>query len=374
MSGERAQRVADLDRVAASAAGRRGGGRRGRSRRHRARLLQRRVALDRGRDHDRRAQHDLCVLGQAVEGRDGPRRQIAFTFKAAGQGRHGHVRGDHHRRRAGARGTALINVDVVNDPPVIKCTASLHSRTRRWTSRSPTASAIRTAIPSPRPDRPRRRNVERVAGVWRFIPRRKELPRAPSCWTLPTATRQSKQLITVTIVKRGRQHHARWAEARKAEIARGMALRFAGRASARGAAPLYQWTFGDGSPSGRGTEVAHRFRREGSFTVKARRAGRRLDQGARTPPAVELIGAPDIADGVMTLRVRTRVRASFAARGQPLADDLRAGRAPRCRRCASRSRPARSSRLTLRLRPTKSTALPGLSVRRLVLVAPQAAG
>ena len=43
---------------------------------HQPRLLQRGVALDRGRDHDRRAEHDLRVLRQAVEGGDGPRRQV----------------------------------------------------------------------------------------------------------------------------------------------------------------------------------------------------------------------------------------------------------------------------------------------------------
>ena len=39
-------------------------------------LLERGVALDGGRDHDRRAEHDLVVLGHAVEGGDGPRGQV----------------------------------------------------------------------------------------------------------------------------------------------------------------------------------------------------------------------------------------------------------------------------------------------------------
>ena len=90
--------------------------------------------------------------------------------------------------------------------------------------------------------------------------------------------------------------------------------------------------------------------------------------------AVELIGSPRIADGVMTLKVRTRVAGRLSLRVD--SRSRYAGRAGQ-REGADAAHPGHHgllARLTLRLRPAKATALPGLSVRKLVLVSPLAAG
>ena len=222
-------------------------------------------------------------------------------------------------------------------------------------------------------------SVERVAGAWRFVP----APRTSAGSFILHAsdgdknTPQPQQIISMTIVKPAGKVTLTVKDASKRrEIARGAALRFEGTAvDARGPITLLNWNFGDGSAEVRGTKVAHRFRREGSYTVKVSASGETVSIRVLVRRrAVELIRAPTIVDGVMTLRVRTRLAGKLSMRvdSRSRTIDVPATSSQRTLRIQVTTGPL--ARLTLRLRPAKATKVPGLTLRRLVLVSPLSAG
>jgi hypothetical protein len=275
---------------------------------------------------------------------------------------------------------ALINVNVVNDPPVIKCTTLVARED------TPYDIPIADCVSDPNGDPltidltdAKGGTVERVAGTWRFVP----APRTSAgSFVLHASdgdpnTPQPQQIIGVTIVKpAGKVTLTVKGAGKRREIARGAALRFEGTAvDARGPITLLNWNFGDGTAEVRGTKVAHRFRRVGSFTVKVSASGASVSIKVLVRRrAVELIGPPKIADGVMTMRVRTRVAGKLSMRVDSRSRTIGVPAASTAQTLRIQVTTGPLARLTLRLRPAKATKLPGLTLRRLVLVSPRSAG
>ena len=280
----------------------------------------------------------------------------------------------------GHEARTLINVNVVNDPPKINCTQLVARED------TPYDIPIDDCVSDPNGDPltisltdAKGGTVERVAGTWRFLP----APGASAgSFVLHASdgdpeTPQPEQIIGVTIVKSAGKVTLTVKDAgRRREIARGAALRFQGTAvDARGPITLLNWDFGDGTAGVRGTKVAHRFRRAGSFTVKVSVSGASVSIKVLVRRrAVELIGAPRIVDGVMTLRVRTRVAGRLSLRVDSRSRTIAVPSASKQHTLSIQVTTGPLARLTLRLRPAKATALPGLSLRKLVLVSPLSAG
>ena len=160
-------------------------------------------------------------------------------------------------------------------------------------------------------------------------------------------------------------------------LTRGLALRFSGVAVDQAGKPrTITWNFGDKTPPASGANVAHRFRKPGSFFVTATASTAppvRIKVMVRQP-AVELVGAPSVEDGVMQLRVRTRVAGKLQLRVDSRSQTLSvpSGLTVQTLRMQVTSGPL--VRLSLRLTPSKKTLLKALRMRRLVLVSPPQPG
>jgi hypothetical protein len=160
-------------------------------------------------------------------------------------------------------------------------------------------------------------------------------------------------------------------------VATGLAVRFGGQAiDAAGHKTTIFWNFGDGSPEVQGVAVAHRFRRAGAFEVKVTASTTTV-----TVPvvvrrrAVELVGAPRTAGGVMTVRVRTRVAGALSLRVDSRSQTVAVPAGSTLRTLHIQVTTGPLVRLALRLKPKRSSAtLLAFSVRRLVLVPPFLAG
>jgi hypothetical protein len=160
-------------------------------------------------------------------------------------------------------------------------------------------------------------------------------------------------------------------------VTSGLAVRFGAQAiDAAGHKTTIFWNFGDGSPEVQGVAVAHRFRRAGAFKVKVTASNTSV-----TVPvvvrrrAVELVGVPQTAGGVMTLRVRTRAAGLLSLRVDSRSQTVAVPAGSRLRTLHMQVTTGPLVRLTLRLKPKKSAAsLLAFSLRRLVLVPPLAAG
>lgn len=109
------------------------------------------------------------------------------------------------------------------------------------------------------------------------------------------------------------------------------------------------------------------------MTARAQNETKRVTVRVRRR-AVELAGPPRVVDGVLTVRVRTRVagRLSVRADSRSRTIKVKAGSAEHLVRLQVTTGPL--VRVTVRLKPAKKTTLPALSMRRLVLVSPLAAG
>jgi PKD domain/Bacterial Ig domain len=279
---------------------------------------------------------------------------------------------------AGHEVSATITVNVVNDPPKINCSLLFANED---TPLEIPASCVTDPNSDPLTvtlDSATKGTVERVSGNWFFVPATHSTAQASFMLHAFDGLVTVNGLVTVTVSPPiGKVTLVVQDAGKRRTLASGLAVRFAGHAiDAQGHPVAVTWNFGDKTPTVTGSAVAHRFRNSGAFTVKA-------SASTATPVvlhvlvrrhAVELMDAPQVTNGVMSLRVRTRAAGELTlrvdSRSQTIA--VPAGMTQRVLRIQVTTGPL--VRLTLRLRPSKSTLLPSLSVQRLVLVPAPSAG
>ena len=275
----------------------------------------------------------------------------------------------------------IINVNVVNDPPEITCSSLV---TREDT---PLAIPVASCVTDPNKDPisvdldgATGGTVQRVSGTWFFNPAAKST--TPGSFVMHATDdgnlSATPRRVTVTIAASATPVTLEVTNAGKLRtLTRGGALRLSGHAvDALGGIPTITWNWGDGTPSASGSAVAHRFRKAGSFVVTATAATAppvKVRVMVRQP-AVEMLAAPSVHDGVMQVRVRTRaagkLRLTVDSRSQTIA--VPAGLFVKTLRMQVTSGPL--VRLSLRLTPSKKTPLKALRMRQLVLVSPVSAG
>jgi PKD domain/Bacterial Ig domain len=279
----------------------------------------------------------------------------------------------------GHEASATITVNVVNDPPKINC--SLLFAKEDTPLEIPVDSCVTDANQDPLTitlDSATNGAVEQVSGNWFFVPKTHSTTTGSFMLHAFDGLVTVNGLVTVTVSPPiGKVTLVVQDAGKRRTLASGLAVRFAGHAiDAQGHPVAVTWNFGDKTPTVTGSAVAHRFRNSGAFTVKA-------SASTATPVvlhvlvrrhAVELMDAPQVTNGVMSLHVRTRVAGELTlrvdSRSQTIA--VPAGMTQRVLRIQVTTGPL--VRLTLRLRPSKSTLLPSLSVQRLVLVPAPSAG
>ncbi|HET6174371.1 MAG TPA: PKD domain-containing protein [Gaiellales bacterium] len=280
---------------------------------------------------------------------------------------------------AGHEVRAMISVNVVNDRPDITCSALIaHEDT-------PLPIQVSDCVKDPNDDpvtmdlsNPTNGSVERIAGVWYFVP--KPHSTATGSFQLHAAddgglTRDAT--VTVTVAGTLGVVNLIVPDAGKTRvIASGMALRLVGHAvDPLGKPHTVFWKFGDGTAQIQGTAVAHRFRKPGKFIVEAsasNAASKKLTVVVRRR-AVELVGVPQVAGGVMQLTVRTRAAGKLLFRADSRSQTLKvtAGSTVQTLRIQVTTGPL--VRLTLRLTASKKAAAKTLRVfrvQRLVLASP----
>ena len=275
--------------------------------------------------------------------------------------------------------SATINVNVVNDVPKITC-ALLFAKEDTPLA-IPVDSCVTDANHDPLTitlDSATGGDVEQVSGNWFFVPKTHSTTTGSFMLHAFDGIATVDGLVTVTVSPPiGAVTLVVQDAGKKRTLPSGFAMRFAGHAiDAQGHPVAVTWSFGDKTPTVTGSAVAHRFLNSGAFTVKA-------SASTATPVAIhvlvrkhalELLDVPHIANGVMSLLVRTRVAGNLTlrvdSRSQTIA--VPAGMTQRVLRIQVTTGPL--VRLSLRLRPAKSTVLPELSVQRLVLVPAPSAG
>ena len=175
---------------------------------------------------------------------------------------------------------ALINVNVVNDPPVITCTSLVtHEDTPLVIPVAACVTRSERRSPHRRSRLPRTGGtVERVAGTWRFIPAPKST--APGSFVLQPRRRRLDRPYPISM-RHDRQNptaRSRSGDERASArvIARGAALRFAAPPWTTPADPLAQLELRRRLPR---RPAARRSRTasggEGTFTVKVTAPARR---------------------------------------------------------------------------------------------------
>jgi hypothetical protein len=286
----------------------------------------------------------------------------------------------------GHEARAIINVDVVNDKPKITCSVLITKVNTPVAVKVPDCAADPNHDPvSLELDEAKNGTVERVAGIWYFVP--KPNSTATGSFTLHASDPDDAQadpatvLVTVTSVSSPVNFDMPLHDKTRV-IATGMSLRMAGSAvDAEGVEAPIAWNFGDHSAVVIGTKVAHRFRTARTFVVTATAASgtaasvtRRLTVIVRRR-AVEIVGTPSVADGVLQVTVRTRAAGTLLLKADSRSQPLRvpAGLTQQVLRIQVTTGPL--VRLTLRLTPSnKSPKLLVFAVRRLVMVSPRSAG
>jgi hypothetical protein len=276
---------------------------------------------------------------------------------------------------------ATVAVSVENDPPEITC--SVLSARENERLEIPVSSCVKDPNLDPVTvtlDGATGGSVDNTDGKWYFDPTPQST--ATGSFVLHASDQDSttsgKVIVTVS-PPTGRVRLTITGGTKQRTVTSGLALRFAAQAiDAAGRSTPVIWDFGDGTPSVRGTSVAHRFRKPGSFriAVKASTAADSIPVLVKRR-AVEIAGIPHTAGGVMTVQVRTRLPGSLSlrvdSRSQTVA--VTAGLHERTLHIQVTTGPL--VRLTLRLTPKhvkRAKLLPATTVRRLVLVPPRAAG
>ena len=280
---------------------------------------------------------------------------------------------------AGHEVRQLINVNVVDDPPEIIC-PSLVARENtpleipvadcvRDHNGDPITVDLHDAIGG---------TVERSSGTWLFIPTANSTATGSFVLAASDGDLTTEAVVRVTIATAvGRVNFVVTDAGKRRAIAQGAALRFAGTAvDTQGQEFRVAWNFGDGSPGTSGRNVSHRFRRNGAFTVKATAPGAspiEIKVLVRKR-AVELVAPPVVVEGVMRIRVRTRVAGRLSVRVDSRSRTITVPAATTETEVSLQVTTGPMVRLSLRLRPGKATKLPALSLRRVVLIPPRSAG
>ncbi len=281
---------------------------------------------------------------------------------------------------AGHETHGTITVNVVNNPPKINC--SLLFAKEDTPLLIPVDACVTDANNDPLAitlDSAKGGTVELIAGTWYFVPAPQSTATGSfmlhaSDGIAPTVD----GLVTVTVsppigkVTLDVQHAGK-----RLTLVSGLALRLAGHAiNAQGHDVTIVWNFGDGTPTARGPAVAHRFRRSGAFTVKASAstAAPAVIHVVVRPRAVQLVGAPKMSDGVMTVQVRTRAAGQLSLRVDSRSRTVAVPAGSNVRTLRIQVTTGPLVRLMLRLRPTAKTSLLAFSERRIVLVPPLSAG
>jgi hypothetical protein len=278
---------------------------------------------------------------------------------------------------AGHEARAIITVKVVNDPPEVICPQLV--ATQDTPLDIPVAACVRDPNGDPLTvdlDGATGGTVERVAGKWRFVPAPHSITSGSFVLHVSDGELSAQGRVIVIIAKPVGKVTISVPNTRKRTIARGMAIRFEGHAvDAQGSPIGIAWNFGDGTPLARGSAVAHRFRREGSFTAKASAGGQSVPIKVLVRRrALELMSAPRVVEGVLQLRVLTRAAGVLFMRADSRSQTIRVPAGSSLRELRIQVTTGPLVRLSLRLRPSSKTVLPMLSLRRLVLVSPLSAG
>jgi hypothetical protein len=303
-----------------------------------------------------------------------------FTFKAAnvvGSDTFEAVAND----GAGHEARTMINVNIVNDPPEITCTR-LDAR-----ENTPLDVPVESCASDPNGDPLTVTlsgaiggTVERSAGVWRFIPTHNSTAPGSFVMRADDGDKFAEARVLVAIAKTVGKVTIEVKDAgRRRVIAQGMSIRLLGHAvDAQGRPLTISWKFGDGTPAASGSAISHRFRKNGAFTVKASASESAfvLIKVLVRRRAVEVVGTPRVADGVLQVRVRTRAAGSLSLRVDSRSRTLSVPAATHDRTLQIQVTTGPLVRLSLRLKPSKvkASALEALTVRRLVLVGPLSAG
>jgi hypothetical protein len=281
---------------------------------------------------------------------------------------------------AGNQARAMINVNVVNDPPKITCSVLI--------TRKDTALPVNVSdcVTDPNNDPvtitslsdPVNGSVARQAGTWQFTPAFHSSETGSFVLHASDGEKTAEQVVLVTVASTIGKINLTLTDAGKTRsVASGMALRMkASAVDATGVATPIFWDFGDHTPGRvKGTRVAHRFRKPGTFTVKATADTETAQMKVIVRRhAIEVVGAPQVVDGVLEVTVRTRAAGKLMLRADSRSQPIRvpAGLTERTLRIQVTTGPL--VRLTLRLTPSKkSPLLRVFSVRRLVLVPPLSA-
>jgi hypothetical protein len=282
---------------------------------------------------------------------------------------------------AGHEARTMITVDVHNDPPEITC-ARLDAR-ENVTLDIPVASCVSDPNNDPLTvtlDKPVGGTVERSGGIWHFIPTPNRTTPGSFDLHVTDGELRADATVVVAIAKTVGKVTIEVDDARKTRvIPQGMSIRLLGHAvDALGRGLTITWQFGDGTPAASGSTVAHRFRKSGAFSVKASAS----DSASVTVKvlvrrrAVEIVGTPRVVDGVMQVRVRTRAAGALSLRVDSRSRTVSVPAASKEQTLQIQVTTGPLVRLSLRLDPraVKASSLEALTVRRLVLVSPTAAG
>jgi|KBSMisStaDraftv2_1062788.scaffolds.fasta_scaffold05049_6 hypothetical protein len=275
---------------------------------------------------------------------------------------------------------ATINVNVVNDPPKVICTLLVVKKDQPRLipvsecvgdqNHDPVTMDLDGAVGG---------SVERVAGVWRFVPTTNSV--APG-WVVihpsdGTVTMPGVRVPITIITPPGSYTLKVPDDGKTYRIASGASVRMAGSAvDPQGNSVNIGWTFSDTKESVTGTKIAHRFRKPGTFSVTATAGDKTAKMRVMVlRRAVEVVGAPKVIAGVLQVTVRTRTAGQLLLKADSRSQTIRvpAGLTRQTLHIQVTTGPL--VRLTLRITPDKKTPkLKVITIRRLVMVSPLSAG
>ena len=263
----------------------------------------------------------------------------------------------------GHEARAKINVKVVNDPPKITCSSVPAIKN------TPLAISVSDCVSDPNHDPVTMDldgaaggSVERVAGVWYFVPTTNNT--AGGSFMLhasdgDNSIRQPQQRVLVTIATLQGKFTLDMPDSGKTRtIASGASLRLAASAVDPSGKPAeIIWNFGDKTPTAHGTKVAHRFRDRGKYTVTAmvNDQTKKAMKVVVLRRAVEVVGAPKVIDGVLQVTVRTRAAGQLLLKADSRSQTIKvpAGLTRQTLHIQVTTGPL--VRLTLRITPNKKT-------------------